>query len=182
MGGEQLLILLGPARHDHGNLVRQPPHELVETFGEMLSEPGRDLVEPIENERVSAGANERVSDSGLTDLIAYLGAQVVYEEGFEVVLGFPRRQVDQERYSFVAFGRVQVLDQRVCGRCLARAGFADDEEASLGGLESGDDARGLLGDGFGLDEARVSYPPHTRGYIEVELLQRSRDQSLLRAP
>src|SRR5215217_2581795 len=115
------------SRHDHGDLAWQTPHELVETFGEMRSESGGDLVEPVEEERVSAGVDERFSNSGLADLIADLGDQVFYEEGFEVLLGFPGREVDQQRYSFVAFSLIQVLDQRVCGRCLARTRFPNDE-------------------------------------------------------
>ena len=65
------------------------------------------------------------------DFVAYRGAQVVNEEGFKVVLGFPRREVHQKRYSFVAFGLIQVLDQGVGSHGLARTWLTDDEQASL---------------------------------------------------
>src|SRR5215216_6137787 len=105
----------------------------------MRSEPERNLVEPIEDESVPIGADVRASDCTLMDLIADRGAQVVNEEGFEVVLGFPRREVDKERCSFVAFsliqGVVQVLDQGVGSHGLARTWLTDNEQASLGGFE-----------------------------------------------
>jgi hypothetical protein len=76
----------------------------------MLPEPGRNLVEPIEDERVPIRVNARPGDCTLMDFVTDRGAQVVNEEGFEVLLCFPRREVDQQRYSLVALGVIQILD------------------------------------------------------------------------
>src|SRR5688572_14719537 len=97
----------------------------------MLPEPERKLVEPIEDEVVPTGADERASDRTLAYFVAYRGAQVVTEEGFEGVLGFPRRKVDQKRYSFVAFSVIQVLNEGIGRYGLARTWLTDDEHASL---------------------------------------------------
>src|SRR5215217_2718666 len=95
IGSQQLLILLSSARHDYGNLTRQSTYELVKMFREMLPEPHRNLVESIEDERVSIRSDQCLSGSTLTDLIAYRSTKVVDEEGFEALLSFPRREVDQ---------------------------------------------------------------------------------------
>ncbi len=156
--------LVGDANEYRQSEERRAIIELLETTGPLAP---KDVAETLDK-------NANTTRVLLRKMLA--DGQVVVEEGFEVVLGLPRRQVDQKRYSFVAFALIQVLDQRVCGRRLARAGFTDDEQASLGGFESGDDVRGLLGDGLRLDEAKVSHPPHARCYVEVQLLQRGRDQ------
>src|SRR5918993_2917289 len=116
----------------------------------MHSELDRNLVEPIEYESIPIRAYERSSDCTLTDLIADRGAQVVDKEGFEVILAFPCREVDQKWYSSLSiFALIQVLDQGIGGDGLARTGLTDDEQASLRGLEGGDDVvRVLLGDGL----------------------------------
>src|SRR5829696_6664655 len=118
----------------------------------MLSKPGGYLVEPIEDESVPIRVDERPSDRTLVNLVAYRGTKVVNQEGFKVLLGFPRREVDQKRYSSrSAFSLTQVLDQGVGCHSLARTGLSDNKEASLGGLEGGDDVVcDLLGDGLRL--------------------------------
>src|SRR5215208_9807 len=128
IGAQQLLILLSPTRHDHPHLVGQPHYKLVETFRKVGPHLGRNLVETIQDEAVPAGADERIGDGTLADLVADFRAQVVNEERFEVVLSFPRREVDQKRYSSRStFGFVEVLDQGVGSHGLARTRFSDDE-------------------------------------------------------
>jgi len=87
---QHLLILLASASDDHTYLARQSLHKRIEPLREMLPEPGRNLVEPIKDERVPIRVNERPSDGTLTNLIANRGAQIVNQEGFEVLLGLPR--------------------------------------------------------------------------------------------
>jgi len=132
MGSQHLLVLLGSASDDHTNLAQQSTYELVEPLREMLPEPDRNLVEPIEDEVVPIRADERASDCTLVNFVAYRGAQVVNEKGFEGILGFPRREVDQKWYSsLTAFSVIEVLDEGVGRYGLARARLTDDEQASL---------------------------------------------------
>src|SRR5215212_2029933 len=106
----------------------------------MHSELDRNLVEPIEDESVPIRADEHPSDCTLTDLIADRGAQVVDKEGFEVVLAFPCREVDQKWYSSLStFGLIKVLDQGIGSHGLARTWLTDNKESSPGGLEGADD-------------------------------------------
>jgi hypothetical protein len=49
VGSQHLLVLLGSASDDHTYFSRKSLHKLVESLGEMLPEPERNLVEPIED-------------------------------------------------------------------------------------------------------------------------------------